>query len=341
MNKHKSLFAGLYLSAGLALAPITEAADVNLRFAHFWPASSGLAQTLALWGETVEKESNGRIQVEMYPSQTLAKAPKIYDSVVAGIADIGATIQGYTANRFPQTQIVELPGLVKSAEQGSCIVQTLYDEGQFKGEYDDAQVLFMFTHGPGHIHTHDKPVTRPSDLAGMLIRRPTVVVGELLTGLGGEPIGLPAPEMYGAMQRGVINGVTLPWEAMGSFRLNELAEQHTEIGLYTTAFVVAMNKRVYDELPDDLKKVIDDNSGLKWADKLGTTYDELDVTGREQAKELNHSFTVIEGGVNNPDWKPVLDQVTDSYLKELEAKGKPANAIYQRAQALSESCSGA
>lgn len=339
--KIKSRFAALCLGAGMALTTTSQAAEVNLRFAHFWPANSGLAQTLDLWGKTVEEESGGRIQVDMYPSQTLTKAPQTYDAIIKGITDVGATIQGYTANRFPQTQVVELPGIVKTAEQGSCIVQNLYDEGLFKGEYDDAQVLFMFTHGPGHIHTSGKAVTQPSDLEGMLVRRPTVVVGELLSGLGGEPIGLPAPEMYGAMSRGVINGVTLPWEAMGSFRLNELADQHTEIGLYSIAFVVAMNKRVYNGLPADLKTVIDNNSGLKWAAKFGTAYDELDVIGRQQAKDLQHHFTVIEGGVNNPQWKPILDQVTAEYLQQLESKGMPAHAIYDRAKALDESCAGA
>ncbi|MEH6473762.1 MAG: hypothetical protein V7752_21280, partial [Halopseudomonas sp.] len=74
------------------------AAEVNLRFAHFWPAQAAMAKHWQSWADAVEKDSGGRISVEMYPSQTLAKAPKTYDAVVNGIADIGATVQGYTAN---------------------------------------------------------------------------------------------------------------------------------------------------------------------------------------------------------------------------------------------------
>ena len=336
--KNKKRLMAVVAAAGFSLTQTTFAADVNLRFAHFWPANSGIAKTLASWGETVEAESEGRINVEIYPSQTLTRATQTYDSVVQGIADMGAIIQGYTANRFPLSQIVELPGIVKTGEQGSCVLQKLYDEGHLDSEYNDAHVLFMFTHGPGHIHTKGKAVEQPSDLSGMMVRRPTVVVGELLEGLGGQPVGLPAPDMYSAMQRGIINGVTLPWEAMASFRLNELADHHTQVGLYSLAFVVTMNQGTYARMPEDLKKVIDDNTGMRWAEKLGKAYDELDMVGIKQAKEMGHTITVIEGGADNPAWKPTLDQVTTNYISELSGNGLPAEPIYQRAQQLSTAC---
>ncbi|SEG17331.1 TRAP transporter substrate-binding protein [Marinobacterium lutimaris] len=337
MNNKKKLAAFIAV-AGLSIAHTVNAADVNLRFAHFWPANSGIAQTLASWGETVEAESNGRISVDIYPSQTLAKANQTYDSVVQGIADVGAIIQGYTANRFPLSQIVELPGIVTKGVQGSCVLQKLYDEGSLDSEYRDAHVLFMFTHGPGHIHTNGKAVEKPEDMAGLMIRRPTVVVGEILEGLGGQPVGLAAPDMYGAMQRGIINGVTLPWEAMASFRLNELADHHTQVGLYSLAFVVTMNKNTYNRMPDDLKKVIDDNTGMRWAERLGKAYDDLDMVGVKQAEEMGHTITVIENGAENPAWKPALDRITEDYIGELSQKGLPAEEVFGRAKTLSESC---
>lgn len=55
----------------------------------------------------------------------------------------------------------------------------------------------------------------------------------MLEGLGAQPVGMPAPNTYPSLQRGVIDGVAMPWEAMKSFRLNELATFHTELGLYT------------------------------------------------------------------------------------------------------------
>jgi len=136
------------LTVALTLQAQAQTAEHTLRFAHFWPAVSGTHKMVfQVWADKVEKESDGRISVEMYPSSTLAKPPAQYDAVKNGIADITATVQGYTANRFPLTQIVELPGIVQNAAQGSCIVQSLYDEGLVSSEYKETRPLFLFTHG--------------------------------------------------------------------------------------------------------------------------------------------------------------------------------------------------
>jgi len=319
-------------------APIQNAqaaAEFNLRFAHFWPPQAGMSQQFQAWGDAVEKDSNGRIKVEMYPSQTLAKAPKIYDAVVSSIADVGATVQGYTANRFPLSQVIELPGIAESGALGSCVFQTLLDQGDIADEYSETHPLFVFTHGPGMIHTKGTAVKTPEDLKGLRIRRPTAVVADLLTGLGSQPVGMPAPQIYQSMSRGVIDGATLPWEGVKSFRLNELADNHTDINLYTLAFVVTMNKGTYESMPADLRQVIDKNSGLAWAVKTGQLMDEQDKVGLAQAKELGHTITTIEGGVENPAWKGVLEQATENYLSQ---NGATARSIYEKIPALSKNC---
>ncbi|MDO6455193.1 TRAP transporter substrate-binding protein [Neptunomonas phycophila] len=337
MNKFSMFATATLLTVG-SLTSSVFAADYNLKFAHFWPSSSGVHTGFETWAESLEKASGGRISVEFYPAQTLAKAPKSYDAVKNRIADITATVQGYSANRFPLTQVVELPGIASSATQGSCVIQSLYDESLISKEYDDTHVLFLFTHGPGDIHTKDKAIETPADLAGLKVRRPTTVVAEMLEGLGAQPVGMPAPNTYPSLQRGVIDGVAMPWEAMKSFRLNELATFHTELGLYTLSFVVTMNKDIYNSMPDDLKAVVDTHSGMDWAQKQALVFDDLDTLGREEAVKAGHSIITLEGGVNNPAWKPVLETATNNYLGALEDKGMPARKVYDRAMELSKTC---
>jgi len=332
--------ASLLLAVTMSIQLPTYAADYTLRFAHFFPAvSSQHKDIFQAWAEQVQKDSKGRIEVQMYPSSTLAKPPAQYDAVKNRIADVTATIQGYTANRFPLTQIVELPGISKNAPHGSCVIQGLYDEGLISNEYKKTKPLFLFTHGQGHIHTTNKSITKPSDLAGLRIRRPSAVVAKLLEGLGAQPVGMPAPSSYQSVQRGVIDGVSLPWDGQFVFRLNELTKKHTEIGgLYTLSFMVTMNKDVYQSMPEDLKQVIDDNSGLDWSLKAAKVFDALDIKGRAQAVEQGHEINEIEGGIENPAWKPVLVKATEDYLSELEARGLPARKVYARAQELASSC---
>lgn len=315
-------------------------ASTTLRFAHFWPAGSEINKGIVeQWADTVEKESNGELKVQVFPSETLSKADQSYQATVNGVADITITAQGYTAGRFPLTQVVELPGISHSSTQGSCVAQTLVnDDPAVAKEYRDSHVLFLFTTGPGFINTKDTAVKEPGDLAGLRIRRPTNVVGELLDSLGAQPVGMPAPETYTAMQRGVIDGVTLPWEGMKTFHLNELANYHTVMPLYTLTFVATMNKQTYDRLPDNLKKVIDDNSGMKWAEKAGAVFDRVDKQGREQAQGPDHHIIEIANPLEDPNWAPPLKQATQNYLKDLKAKNLPAQEVYQRAQEASTQC---
>lgn len=338
--KKPMLKTAMALTAAMMIQAPVFAAEYTLRLAHFFPPVAGQHKNIAqAWADKVKADSDGRIEVEVYPSSTLAKPPAQYDAVKNRIADVTMTIQGYTANRFPLTQVVELPGIAKNAANGSCIIQGLYDEGLIAGEYKETHPLFFFTHGAGHIHTTEKLIQKPSDFEGLRIRRPTAVVAKLLEGLGAQPVGMPAPQAYQSVQRGVIDGVSLPWEGQLVFRINELAHNHTEVGgLYTLSFLVTMNKDVYNKMPADLQKVLDDNSGTEWSQRAAKVFDDLDVKGRAQAIENGDKIYTVEGGINNPDWKPVIDQAVEDYLSELEAKGLPARKVYARANELAATC---
>ena len=310
----------------------------NLRLGHFWPAGSSVDKILSQWVNQVEESSGGELKIDIYPSQTLAKAPQSYSSAVSGVLDIAVTAQGYTAGKFPLTQIIELPGIASSAENSSCVLQTLYDDGYISSEYRDTRPIFFFAHGPGHIHTSSNKIVKPEDLEGLRIRRATTVVADILTSFDAKPVGIAAPETYTSVQRKVIDGVAFPWQAMKDFRLNDELKFHTEMSLYTLSFVATMNKRTYSKLPDHLKKIINDNSGMPWARTMGDALDQLDKEGREQALSAGHFIYTIDDIMNNPDWKPALDQVVEEYLSSVSNPNINALEIYQAAQEYKNQC---
>ncbi|TGG93615.1 TRAP transporter substrate-binding protein [Natronospirillum operosum] len=328
------------LIGGFAAAAQVQAQEVTLRLAHLWPEVSGNHQrVMQAWADQIEEESNGRIAVEVYPGGSLVPPPDQYDAVSDRIVDVTATVQGYTANRFPLTQIVELPGVSDSGAHGACILQSLYDEGHLDAEYEDTHPLFMFTHGPGMFHVVGTEIREPSDLQGLRIRRPTTVVGNILEELGAQAVGMPAPESYTAMQRGVIDGVALPWEATIGFRLAELVDSHTEIaGMYTLSFIMTMNRGVYESMSAENRAVIDANSGLDWAVLAGEVFDDLDQAGIDDAMANDRPINVIEGGTSHPDWAPAMERSLERYLSEVEERGLPAREVYDRAMELRNTC---
>mgnify|MGYP002620824588 CR=1 FL=1 len=318
------------LAASSAVAMMFSAGNVaaqNLRLAHFMPAGSWQHSIMFDgWAKSIEEDSDGTLSFRVFPAQTLGSAVEGYDNARRGIADITWTVQGYTANRFPLSQIVELPGLFDTAEIGSCGFQKLYESGVLDDEYSETQVLYVHVHGPGHLFTSDKAVTSLSDMRGLQIRQPTSVIGGLLRELGAEPVGMPAPEVYEATQRGVIDGFLLPWEAVVGFRADEVVNHYTDVGLYSLAFVKTMNQSAYDRLSDAQRSALQQHSGMAGALAAGRGYDAADEAAKEKMLESGtlHILTDEE----RAQWEAAAERVADAYLDELESRGLPAKAVY-------------
>ena len=344
----KILPIGLTLAALISFTGCSQSNDVastdagavtTLRFSHFWPATAAThTDIFEPWARKVEEDSDGRIKVEIYPSATLSKPDATYDATAKGTVDIGSQLQGYTNGRFPLTQVAELPGLSNSATQMNCMLQTLYDDDVISSEYEDTHLLFMMGTGPGGMHTIDKAIRTPDDLKGLRMRRPSAIAGDIIESAGGTPVGLPATDIYTSLQRGVLDGLSLPWDATGSFRLIELTNTHTNIPFYSSAIMVTMNKDKYESLPDDLKKVIDDNSGQMMAATAGKVFDAEDDKFMAEAKAKGDTMIDIPDPLNDPEWKGVLEAGTQKYLNDVSALGLDPQTVYEKAKEASAAC---
>ena len=311
----------------------------TLRFSHFWPATSSISkEVFEPWAKQIEEDSKGRLKVELYPSAGLAKADVTYEAAAKGTIDIGSQAHGYTNGRFPLTQITELPGLSSSATQMGCILQTLYEDGTLASEYEDSHLLFMYGAGPGTLHTTNKLIRKPEDMKGMRIRRPSAVAGDIIESMGASPVGLPANDMYTSLQRGVVDGLSFPWEAVTAFKIDEITKYHTNIPFYSSALMVTMNKDKYDSLPDDLKQVLDSNSGMKLANKVGEVFDKYDKLAIQAARDKGDEVVDIPDPLNDQDWKGPLEKGTKKYLADVSALGLDADGVYAKAKAASAAC---
>jgi TRAP-type C4-dicarboxylate transport system substrate-binding protein len=326
---------------GVALAAVAAtgalAQEVTLKLEHFLPAQAPVPRlVLDVWADNVEKDSGGRIKVERYPAMQLGGAPpELIDHIADGIVDVGWTVVGYTPGRFPTTEVFELPFMVSNPRAASYAYWKLYEKYMKDGEFADVHVLGTWVHGPGLFHT-SKPVTKPADLQGMKIRGGSRLVNQLLELAGATPVGMPVPQVAEALSTGVIDGTTIPWEVTYSLKVPELVKNHTEFegpALYVLTFVMAMNKARYDGLPDDLKAVIDKNSGLEWSVFGGGTQADADAPARQVAVDLgNNIITVSEADA--AEWKTAVQPVYDSWIADMQSKGIDGQALIDEARAL-------
>jgi TRAP-type C4-dicarboxylate transport system substrate-binding protein len=322
-------------AAGLGLSVFARRAGaqepIKLRMSHFLsPMAPSQTKLFKPWADRVEKDSGGRIKCEIYPAMQLGgKPPQLFDQARTGVADIIWTVPGYTPGRVALAAVFELPFVVGST--ASATAQALWEfyKLRLRDEFKDVHPLLLHCHAPGLVHMKDKAVTKMEDLQGKKLRLPTKPVGDALKLMGANPVGMPLPEAYEALSRGVADGVTVPWEVMKPQRLNELVKFHTVTGLYTNVFLMGMNKAKYDSLPADLKAVIDKNSGDNFIKEIGQAWDDAEVPGLQQAKDLGHTIVTL-APEEKARWKKTTQPVIDAWI----AATPNGKVLYEEAVAL-------
>ncbi|MCP5088717.1 MAG: TRAP transporter substrate-binding protein, partial [Rhodobacteraceae bacterium] len=296
----RNTLIGLVGGAAVALAAsgAASAAEFSFNLQSFLPAQATIpSKIIDVWADEVEEASGGRIEIKRFASMQLGgKPPELLDQVIDGVIDITWNVNGYTPGRFPSTEVFELPFLVTDARAASSAYWTMMQEHMAGTEFKDMKVLGVWVHGPGVIHAN-KEVTTPEDFNGMKIRGASRQVNALLKELGATPVGMPVPAVPEALSKGVIDGTTIPWEVTKALKVPELVENHTEFTgpmMYTITFVLAMNWDKYNSLPDDLKAVMDENSGIKFSVFAGGTQQDYDAPGRQLAVDRGNAIVTLD-----------------------------------------------
>jgi TRAP-type C4-dicarboxylate transport system substrate-binding protein len=331
----------LLIAAAIGATACTSAfaQSVTLKFHTFMPPASNVwKDMLGPWMDKVEKDSGGRIKFERYPAMQLGGTPfNLYDQAKDGVVDVVWTLVGNTPGRMPRTEVFELPFIMTNAESTSRALWD-YVQTDAKDEFKDVHLVATHVHGPGVIHTRDKQINTVADLKGLKMRGPTRLSTNLLKTLGATPVGLPLPQIPDALSKGVIDGCVIPWEVVPAVKVQELAKFHSEFdpsqpALYTTTFVIAMNKAKYDALPADLKKVIDANSGADTSAWLGKVQEGNDPKGRKTAEDRKNTITRFSAA-EYENFRKASAQVDDDWVKEMNGKGFNGKQLLDDARAL-------
>ncbi|MCF2871527.1 TRAP transporter substrate-binding protein [Octadecabacter sp. G9-8] len=326
------------LFAALACASPLAAQDVTLKVHHFMAETSGLhADMLVPFKESIEAASEGRIAIELYASMSLGGRPgDLYDQAADGAVDVILTLPGYTAGRFNRTEVFELPFLMDDTVAGSMAFWDLVEAELQEEEYDETQILSAWVHSRGHLHS-EEPIYTLEDLAGKEMRGPTRVVTDLLGELGATPVGMPLPLIPENLSKGVISGAALPWEITPSIRLAELVTNHTVIeegpALYTATFILAMNRDVYDDMPDDLREILDAQTGKLMSEFAGSVMRNRDQVGRDAA--AGNTFIELDED-ELVRWVDAAGPVYDRWIDRAEDEGFDGSAAIDQAQDLIE-----
>lgn len=297
----------------------------ELKFSFFAPPSHNIYPVIEEWSRKVSKEAG--IRITIFAGGSLGKPQDQYENTAKGICDFAYVIPSYTAGKFPLTSAIELPFIIDDCEKASVVLWDTYEKF-LREEYKDVKMLWTFVPAPGHIHTARKPVRTLEDLNGLKIRTPGREMARSLEKLGAVPVTMPITQVYTALERGTIDGVTMPWEIMDAYKLCEQTKFHTEVGLYTLAQVVVMNRDAYESLSPEAKEVLDRSIGKEMSRKAGIAFKEAELSGRASGLAQGGEIIVLPPS-ERERWEEAVRGVRSEWIQEMADLGLPGKEVLE------------
>ncbi len=321
-----------------AIKPVAAQA-VTLRMHTFIPPVANPAKTFLIpWAQKVEKESNGRIKIQHFWAMQLGgKAPQLLDQARDGVVDIVWALPGFTPGRMPRVEPFELPFVHKDALSTTLALQD-YQEKHLGPDLKDYHPLLIHVH-QGFLFQSRKPIRTMEDIKGQKLRAASRGGVWLLEALGATGIGLPLPQIPQALSKGVIDGVTLPYEIAPAVKTPDLVKYFSELSgdrprLGTNIFTFLMNKDSYAKLPDDLKKVIDNNSGRNIAEWAGQNWVDIEEPGRKVVESKKKNVFITISPEETQKIKDAAQPVFDRWIEEMKDNNIDGAALLKDARAL-------
>jgi len=298
----------------------------TLRLHHYLHQNS-VEQTdwLLPWARAIEADAQGRLKVEIHPGMQLGgRATELYDQARTGVVDIVWTITGYSAGRFPRLEVFELPWVASSdAIRASATAWDFY-ETYARDEFSDVKLLAIATTGKGTLFMRDREARRPGDLSMLPIRVPSPVVAETIQSYGALPKTLAVPEIASALSTGEVAGLVTPYRMISTLKLHPLVTHITEFmgdeALYTSVYLIVMNKARYEGLPQDLRNVIDDRSGHRLSAQLGWQIDVWEKEAQRAIKKGGAQVFNVEGN-ELALWKAAAKDQIRAWIAKRDAAG--------------------
>lgn len=325
MTNKMTLIAGATLALTFSHVGHAQDKPVEMKFGFWVPAQHSLAKTsIEPWAKSVEAASKGSIKVSLFPAQQLGKAADHYDMARDGIAEITWVSPGYQAARFPVFAASELPFLISQPGQGAAAVDAWYRKHADK-EMKDVKYCFAHIH-IGTLHSK-KPITDPAEIKGMKIRPANGTVAQTMVALGASNVQVSAPESRDALEKGVADAITFPWDSLISFNIDKAVKYHLDAKLYAASFVWVINKPWFEGLSVNQKKVINDHCNNEWATKVGEGWGGTEDSGQAKlAASAGHTIVKL-----TPEqvqtWKKAVEPVTVQWSQAAQKAGANPNDV--------------
>ena len=294
-----------------------------------WGGERDWTRPLHYWVEDMKKRTNGRWQITLHYGSVLGPAKEHLDGLKAGLFEAAQFVAAYAPGKTPLHTVFELPFILPHEPKQMCqMLAALWEHPAILKELKRWKAVPLFPASISQLGLMtNRPINTVADFKGLRIRI-SGLQARTMAMFGAVPSMVPGTDMYEAMERGTIDGVTTPWPfAFGSFKIYEVSKYATpnfDPGSMCAGYAVTQN--AWNALPEDFKKI-----HMEWYKKTPTVWGEEYKKGYKKwlpiFKERGIKFIelpaeeraklVSKAGIVYEDW-----------VKRMEKKGLPGKEIF-------------
>ncbi|APC07505.1 TRAP transporter substrate-binding protein [Neomoorella thermoacetica] len=328
MNWKKTLLAGISLMLILGLTACGQQSGssksssgndagkkITLRLADIQPDDYPTVIGDKEFARLVKERTNGRINIEIYPNAQLGDEKTAIEQIQLGAIDFGRINSSPLAAFDKQLNIFNLPYLFSSNEQmwkvlngpiGDKLLDTLKTAKMVGLTYYDS--------GARSFYNSKRPVTKPSDLAGMKIRvQQSDIFMDLVKALGGSPVPMAYGEVYGALQTGVVDGAENNWPSYYATNHYKVAKYYTEDFHSRSPELLVASLATWNKLsPDDQKIILQAAKDSQAVQRKA--WDELEAKAKKAAIDNGNTITQVDIA----EWQKAVQPLYDKYGQQFK-----------------------
>lgn len=262
LTRSVALAAALTVSAGLSGLTGTSAQARELSFSLSSSPKGALNNVQRWWADEIAKRTNGEVTVKFYYLQSLAKLSDALKAVQSGLADIATTVPAYSSKQLPVWYLASTAigtGNQYVTTEAWRRVRDSRLEIKAEEKRNKVKYLYHYSVGPSVLLSKEKPYRAVADFAGQKIRLTSHLVRAAKAFKWDvTPVRIKFPEIYSALEKGVLDGAVSYINQIPVYKHNEVAKYVVEMDLGQPTLPVFMNLKAWNELTPAQQKVFDD-----------------------------------------------------------------------------------
>ena len=205
-----------------------------------------------------ERQSNGRIEVQLFPNRQLGDEKPMLEGLRFGTVDAAVITNAVIAQIEPAFQVNDLPFLYANEAQAHKVLDGKVGQALAKKLEAKGVIALGFMEGGfRHMINNVRPVTKPEDVKGVkyrVMQNPVFI--DMFSSLGGNAVPMAWGETFTAVQQGTIDGLEIPIAVIDSSKFNEVTKFLSLTNHTYSMIGLLISKKSLEKLPPDLQAAV-------------------------------------------------------------------------------------